>query len=139
MTYDDLAAMLEPVRLPIVMPGELTAALPCIALDPVGMGTADGFSFLYEECDVKVLVALNENNPAKFQEVHDYTVEVWRCLWGTQVQVDDDGPLFGQIEQDPAALYFQLSVRFPGEDLCPEPVVAPVAAPVEEEGDDDPE
>jgi len=124
MTYDDLVELLEPVGLPIVKPGEQTKALPCLAINPVGMSTADGFAFLYEECEIRVLVPMNENNANQFFVLHDYTVDVWKAMFGTQVQVDDDGPLFGE-DTDPPALYFQLSVRFPGESLCPVPQGVP--------------
>ncbi len=107
MTYDDLIDLLEPVGLPIAKPGEQTKALPCLSINPVGMATADGFAFLYEECEIRVLVPMNENNANQFFVLHDYTVDVWKAMFGTQVQVDDDGPLFGE-DTDPPALYFQL-------------------------------
>ena len=118
MTYDDLIALLEPIGLPIVEPGVVTKALPCISVEPTGMSTADGFAYLYNDCDIKVMVPLGQNNPAQFDLLHAYTIDVWRVLFGTHVQVDDDGPLFGE-DTDPQALFFQLSVRFPGETLCP--------------------
>ena len=117
MTYDDLIELLEPVGLPIVAPGEQTKALPCLAINPVGMGTADGFAFLYEECELRVLYPMNQNNSTQFFELHDATVEVWKAMFGTKVQVDDDGPLFGE-DTEPPALYFQLGIRFPGNVLC---------------------
>jgi len=118
MTYDDLAAMLEPVGLPINMPGQQTKALPCIAINPAGLGTENGFAFLWDECDIRVVVAASSNDPAMFSTCRDLTVRTWRQLWGTQVQVDDDGLVFGELDADPPQIYFQLSVRFPGDELC---------------------
>ena len=118
MTYDDLVALLEPVGIPVMEPGAQTSALPCIAIEPIGMGTEAGYSWLYDECEIKVIVPMAQNNGRQFELLRDYTVEVWRQLWGTKVQVDSDGPLFGEAETDPASLFFQLTVRFPGEDLC---------------------
>lgn len=123
MTYTDLIQMLEPVGLPIVGPGEITKALPCLTVEPVGMGTADGFSWLYDEAEIKAVVPLNQNNPKQFYELRAYTVAVWRQLWGTPVQVDSDGPLFGEIDTDPPSLFFTLSVRFPSDDLCDTPAL----------------
>ncbi len=126
MTYDDLAAMLAPVGLPINMPGQTTAALPCIAINPAGIGTEAGFSFLWDECDIRIAVPAGQNNPAMFATCRDLTVRVWRQLWGTPVQVDDEGLIFGELEADPPQLFFQLSVRFPGEDLCDVPTEPPL-------------
>ena len=133
MTYTDLIQMLEPIGLPIAEPGVTTRKLPCIAIDPVGMGTADGYSWLYEECDIHVVVPMAQNNAKQFYELHAYTVQVWQQLWGSAVQVDEDGPLYGSTDSDPAQLFFTLSVRFPGSDLCADPLPVPAGLTLTDE------
>ena len=126
MRYAELVQVLEPVGLPIVEPGVTTRKMPCISVEPTGMALSGGYSWVWDRCDIAIRVPLAENNAKQFYELRSYTVAVYRQLWGTQVQIDDEGPLFGSTETDPASLSFTLSVQFPSDDLCDEP---PLPAP----------
>ena len=118
MTYDELASLLQPVGLPVVTPGESGQALPAIVIQPDGMAPQAGYSWLYEEAEIRVLYPLASNNPAQFEQCRRSAVLVWKGLWGTAVQADEDGPIYADTFTDPPSFGYSLNVRFPGDDLC---------------------
>ena len=118
MTYAELATLLKPLGLPVVEPGDSGQALPAIVIQPDGMAPELGFSWLYEEAEIRVLYPLASNNPAQFESCRAMTAQVWQTLWGTPVQADEDGPIFADTFTDPPSFGYSLNVRFPGADLC---------------------
>ena len=118
MTYSELATLLKTVGLPVAEPGDSGLALPAIAIQPDGMAPQLGFPWLWEEAEIRVLYPLASNNPAQFEACRAATAAVWVALWGTQVQADEDGPIYADTFTDPPSFGYTLNVRFPGNDLC---------------------
>lgn len=136
MTYAELGIILEQLGLPVVLPGGSGDALPAIVVQPDGMAPEAGFSWLYDECEIRVLYPLAQNNPAQFELAHGMAAQVWHLLWGTNVQADEEGPVYASDQTDPPSFGYSLNVRFPGADLCdpaPEVLADPDPDPDPEE------
>ena len=119
VTYDELAAMLTPVGLTIVLPGEPDKALPCISIEPTAITLVPGVRVGWESANVNVRYPLAINNVSQFAKCNESAYKVLRALLGTNVLVGDQTPLFGDADNSTPAFRYQIEVSFPGpHDIC---------------------
>ena len=130
MTYDDLAAMLEPIGVTVVLPGG-TAALPCITLEPTGFSLLPGVREVFDTVNIAVRYPLGQGDPKQWADCRATTIAVVAALKGTQVALETDVPIFGEADVQQPCVKYVVAAMFPGGSLCPE--VTPVPLPEETE------
>jgi len=118
-SYAELAAALEPVGLPITMPGEEAKALPCITLEPTSISLIDGARVGFENVNVMVRYELGKGNAHQFAELNAAAYHVLQLLLGSRFPVAVDIPLIGNANTEPPSFAYQLEVTFQGLDICP--------------------
>ena len=118
-TYAELVAALEPVGLPITLPGEEAKALPCITLEPTGISLIDGARVGFENVNVVVRYELGKGNPYQFAELNAAAYHCLQLLLGSRFSVALDIPLTGNANTEPPSFAYTLEVTFQGLDICP--------------------
>ena len=120
MNYADLADMLVPVGLTVLQPGQATAALPCITLEPLGMSLLPGVQVTFDRCNISVRYPIGTGDPASFDAARTSTAAAIGCLKGTEVVLEADVDILADNDVPTPVFKFQISAAFPGIGLCPE-------------------
>jgi len=113
--------MLAPVGLKVLLPGEATAALPCISLEPLGLSLMPGVQTTFDRCNISVRYPLGTGDAATFEKARESTAAVIGCLKGSQVTLEADVDILGESDIPVPVFKFQISAAFPGIGLCPDP------------------
>ena len=121
MNYADLADMLAPVGLTVLQPGQATAALPCITLEPLGMSLLPGVQVTFDRCNISVRYPIGTGDPASFDKARTSTAAAIGCLKGTEVVLEADVNILAENDVPTPVFKFQISAAFPGIGLCPDP------------------
>lgn len=117
VTFDDLAEVIAGAGLPVSMPGETGAALPCVQLVPRAMQLHPGNRFAYHVCDVVIVFPLTPFGP-QFDALETATVDVLQALTGTSYQLDPTILHGADPAAEPPYQSNTIDVRFVGPDVC---------------------
>jgi len=121
VNYADLADMLAPVGLTVLQPGEATAALPCISLEPLGFSLLPGVATTFDRCNISVRYPIGSGDPATFDQARTSAAAAIALLKGTAVVLEADVDILADNDLPTPVFKFQISVAFPGISLCPDP------------------
>jgi len=121
VNYADLADMLAPVGLTVLLPGEATAALPNITLEPLGMSLMPGVQTTFDRCNISIRYPMGTGDPATFDKARTSTAAAIAQLKGTAVVLEADVDILGEADIPVPVFKFQISAAFPGIGLCPDP------------------
>ncbi len=127
-TYADVAGMLEPLGLSVIMPGDPVAALPCITLEPVQIEVNDGSLLGWERANIVIRYPLDANNTDQWSECNEKAYGALRALVGHRGVIVAADVLFGSNPTSSQPdLAYTLDVSFPGPyAICgPEPEPEP--------------
>ena len=113
VTYDELAARLAPIGLPVVLPAVSEYTLPCITLEPNGAEIREGNALAWENCTISVRYPLAQNNVGQFDACQRDAYAVFAQLIGSPFIVGT-AALFGAPDIDQPAMLYAFDCTFPG-------------------------
>lgn len=121
-TLADIAAMLEPVGIPINYPGDTVTALPCVQMNHGDLEIRPGGRAVFSTVDLIVAVEVGhaEHSHATLQQL---TVRVINLLLAGGYQGEFDGtlPPAGDPNTDPPWIGRRISLTFHAFNVGPEP------------------
>ena len=118
MTWQELQEQLSTVGVPVLEPGAVFQALPCVQLVPVRWEMHPGNRFAWSVVDVVVCVPLTPYG-TRYDALERLTSDVLQALAGTSFELDAQILHSADPDSEPAYQSMTVNVRYEGVSLCP--------------------